>query len=94
MQRIYEEEGGISERFIETMVDRIIEKLGEKFDTMGIALSDIDLSIDFVASLLADADPASMAGLQRGRRNSASMQRAARASLAPSSDAEARREDS
>jgi len=76
MQQIYEEESKISEQFIERMVDKVIEKLGEKFDTLGIALSDIDLSIDFVGSLLADADPASMGGLQRGRRRSASMKRA------------------
>ena len=82
MQRIYEEESNISEQFIERMVDKVIQKLGEKFDAMGIALNDIDLSIDFVASLLADADPASMAGLQRGRRNSASMSRASLARVA------------
>ena len=82
MQQIYEEESKISEQFIERMVDKVIEKLGEKFDVLGIGLSDIDLSIDFVASLLADADPASMAGLQRGRRNSASMARASLARVA------------
>tara|TARA_R110002110_G_scaffold341105_1_gene551329 strand:+ start:146 stop:406 length:261 start_codon:yes stop_codon:yes gene_type:complete len=78
MERIYEEEeSGISEQFIERMVDKVIESLGAKFDKMGIALGDIDVSIDFVASLLADADPASMAGLQRRQHRMASPNRGA-----------------
>ena len=89
MQQIYEEESKISEQFIERMVDKVIQGLGVKFDELGIALGDIDLSIDFMGSLLADADPASMAGLQRGGRHSAKMARhqAPRASAGSSEDA-------
>jgi hypothetical protein len=66
MQSIYEEEKSeISEQFIERMVEKIIDSLGTKFDMLGIALGDIDLSVDFLASLIADTDPAAIAGLQR-----------------------------
>jgi len=67
MQPLNEEGKEISEQFIEQMVDKVIDRLGEMFAGLDLSLKDIDISVDFLGSLIADTDPSAMAGLQRGR---------------------------
>tara|TARA_R110002020_G_scaffold475870_1_gene713474 strand:- start:3028 stop:3246 length:219 start_codon:yes stop_codon:yes gene_type:complete len=55
MQLIKEE---ITEEFIEKMVDRVIARLGEKFEML-------DISLDYIGAILGDHDPASVGVQQR-----------------------------
>ena len=45
---------GISEAFIEEMVDRVIKKINDK-------LEQLDISLDYIAAALLDVDAASIA---------------------------------
>tara|TARA_Y100000310_G_C20165504_1_gene571163 strand:+ start:207 stop:425 length:219 start_codon:yes stop_codon:yes gene_type:complete len=54
MQLIKEE---ITEKFIESMVDKVIARLGEKFETL-------DISLDYIAAVLSDQSPAAL-GVQQ-----------------------------
>jgi hypothetical protein len=67
MLPLNEEGREISEQFIERMVDKVIDRLGEMFAELDLSLKDIDVSVDFLGSLISDTDPTAMAGLQRGR---------------------------
>jgi len=48
----------ISEEFVEGMVDKVISRLTDK-------LEQLDISLDFIASLLSDTDAVSIGGQQR-----------------------------
>ena len=54
MQLIKEE---ITEKFIESMVDKVIARLGEKFETL-------DISLDYIAAILSGHDAAAL-GVQQ-----------------------------
>jgi len=55
MQLLKEE---ITEKFIESMVDKVIARLGEKFETL-------DISLDYIAAVLSDQSAAAL-GVQHG----------------------------
>jgi len=54
MQLLKEE---ITEKFIESMVDKVIARLGEKFETL-------DISLDYIAAILSGHDAAAL-GVQQ-----------------------------
>jgi hypothetical protein len=55
------EEEGISEQFIEKMVDRIIKHLGQKLDAL-------DLSLDFIAAAMLQGTGRTPVDLGRGQK--------------------------
>jgi len=55
MQLLKEE---LTEKFIESMVDKVIARLGEKFETL-------DISLDYIAAVLSDQSAAAL-GVQHG----------------------------
>jgi hypothetical protein len=63
----------LTEEFIESMVDKVIARLGEKFEQL-------DISLDFIAGALTDTDAVTVGTAQRNAGRYARMRRPSRGS--------------